>query len=108
MKNIIKGIISLAVIVYLFGCSQNTTPQFRIRNEQSGKVSVKVQTTGTGKFTINDIEPGQATTYQNASEGNITATAIVQNESISFLAKKNTRYTIVINTGKPPSLKMDD
>lgn len=108
MKNIIKGILCIAAVVYLFGCSHNTSPQIRIRNEQSGKVSVHVQTTGSGKFSINDIESGQTTSYQNASEGNITVTAIIQNESISFLAKKNTRYTIVINTSKPPSLKLAD
>ncbi len=108
MKNIFKSILSLAVIVFLFGCSHNNTPQFRIHNDQSSKVNVKVQTSGSGNFTINDVEPGQTTSYQIAPEGNITATDVIQNESISFLAKKNTQYTIVINTGKPPSLKMDE
>ncbi len=108
MKNIIKIILSFAFAVSIYSCSHDTNPQFRICNEQSGKVNVKVQTSESGKFAINDVKPGQTTSYQNASEGNITATAVIQNESVSFFAKKNNHYTIVINTGKPPSLKIED
>ena len=107
MKYIFIGILSLVFFLFLNGCSSNKNPQFRIRNEQSGKVNVSVQTSGSTKFSINDVEPGQTTAYQTASEGNITATAVIQNESVSFLAEQNTRYTIVISTGKPPSLDVD-
>jgi hypothetical protein len=70
-------------------------------------VNVNIQTSGSNKFSINNIEPGQTTAYQTVSEGNITATAVIQNESVSFLASKNTQYTIVISTGKPPTVHVD-
>jgi hypothetical protein len=107
MRNIFIGILSLVFCVFINGCSPNKDPQFRIRNEQSNKVNVNIQTSGSTKFSINDVEPGHTTTYQTVSEGNITATAVIQNESVSFLAAKNTLYTIVISTGKPPSLHVD-
>ena len=108
MKNIFIGILSLVIFVFINGCSQNTDPQFRIKNEQLNKVNMNIQTSEGKKFIINDIEPGQTTEYQTAVEGNITATAIIQNESLSFLAEKNTNYTIVISAGKPPSLQIDE
>lgn len=107
MKKIFIGILSLVFFVFINGCSNSTDPQFRIRNEQLNKVNMNIQTSGNNRFNINDIEPGQTTAYQAVSEGNITATAIIQNESVSFLAAKNTRYTIVISTGKPPSVHVD-
>jgi len=107
MKNIFISILGLAFFMFLDGCSSNPNPQIRIQNAQQNKVNVNIQTSKGIKFSINDIEPGQTTEYQTASEGDITATAVIQNESISFLAKKNTHYTIVISAGKPPSLRID-
>jgi hypothetical protein len=107
MKSIIIGILSLVFFILINGCSHSTDPQFRIRNELVDKVNVSVQTSIGNKVNINDVEPGQTTEYQSASEGNITATAIIQNESVSFVAVKNTHYTIVISPGKPPSLHVD-
>ncbi|MHB8871923.1 MAG: hypothetical protein ACYC5G_05720 [Candidatus Doudnabacteria bacterium] len=69
---------------------------------------MNIRTSGNSKLSINNVEPGQTTEYQTASEGNITAVAVIQNESVSFLATKNTHYTIVISTGKPPSLHVDE
>lgn len=107
MKKIFIGILSLVFFLIINGCSRNTDPQFRIRNEQLNKVNMNIQTSGGNKININGVEPGQTTAYQTASEGNITATAIIQNESVSFLAAKNTHYTIVISTGRPPSVNVD-
>jgi hypothetical protein len=107
MRNIFIGILSLVFFVFINGCSHNTNPQFRIQNEQTNKINVKVQTSEGNKMSIDNIEPGQTTDYQTASEGNITATAVIQNESVSFPAVKNTHYTIVISTGKPPTVQVD-
>jgi len=108
MKKIVIGMLSIIFFVLINGCSRNAEePQFRISNKQSEKVSVKIQTPGSSNFIINEVEPGQTTEYQAASLGNITATSVTQNESISFLAAKNTNYTIIISTGKPPSLHVD-
>jgi hypothetical protein len=107
MKKIIISILSLMFFVFSNGCSRNKDPQIRIRNEQLNKVNVNIQISGSNKFSINDIVPGQITEYQTASEGNITAVNVIQNESVSFLAAKNTHYTIVISIGKPPSVQVD-
>jgi len=107
MKKIIISILSLIFLVLIAGCSRSTEPQIRITNKQAGKVDVKIQASGKIEFNISDVEPGQTTDYQAISEGNVSATAIVQNQSISFLAAKSTRYTIVISTDAPPSLRID-
>ncbi|MBA4309500.1 MAG: hypothetical protein C0425_04110 [Chlorobiaceae bacterium] len=107
MKKIFVGILTLVLFVFIYGCARNTDPQFSIRNEQANKVDVKIQTSLGNKITINDVEPGQTTAYQTATEGNITATDVIRNESVSFLAEKNTRYTIVISGDKPPSVAVD-
>ena len=108
MKNISICVLSLVFLLIINGCSRNTDPQFRIRNEQLNKVKVNIRTSGNSKLSINNVEPGQTTEYQTTSEGNITAVAVIQNESVSFLAAKNTHYTIVISAGKPPSLQVDE
>lgn len=107
MKNIFIVFLSIVLFVFINGCSSNVDPQFRIRNEQLNKVSVKIQTSGNNSLSTNDVEPGQTTSYQTASIGNITVTSVNQNESVSFLAAKNAHYTIIISAGKPPSLRVD-
>jgi hypothetical protein len=110
MKNILAGILSLAFLIAIIGCSDEADPQFRIRNERSDKANVQIQTSGGNTININDVVAGQTTAYQTAAEGNITATAVIQNESVSptatFFAAKDTRYTIVIQTSNPPSLRV--
>lgn len=111
MKNVILGILGLAFIVVLAGCAKATDPQFRIHNERADKANVQIQTSGGNTININDVEAGQATAFQSCAEGNIIATAVIQNESlspkISFYASKDTRYTIVILTGVNPALRVD-
>jgi hypothetical protein len=108
MKNLlITGIIGLVFLLLISGCSRSTDPQFRIRNEQSSKVNVKIQTSGSDKIISNEVGNDEITAYQSVSEGNITATNVSQNESVSFLAAKNTHYTVIISTGKPPSVQVN-
>ena len=111
MKNVILRILSLAFIVVLAGCAKATDPQFRIHNERVEKANVQIQTSGGNTININDVEAGQATAFQTCAEGNIVATAVIQNESlspqISFFATKDTRYTIVIQAGVTPALRVD-
>jgi len=107
VKKIFAGILGILFIVLINGCSSSADPQFRIRNEHSGKVTVKIQAQENKISSVNDIEPGQTTSYQNTSEGNITATDITHNESVSFLAAKNVNYTILLSSGAPPSVLID-
>lgn len=107
MKKILLSLLGTLIFLFINGCSKNTEPQFRISNEHIEKVNVKIETAAGHKFTISDVEPGKTTNYQTVSVGNLTITSVDQNESISFLAAKNSNYTIVISTGKPPSLRLD-
>ena len=107
MKRTLYGILGLLFIVLINGCSRDPNPQIRIMNKQAEKINVKIQTEAGSKLAIDDIEPGETTPYQSTVAGNITATAVIQNESISFLAAKNTNYTIIISPGKAPSLHID-
>jgi hypothetical protein len=111
VKNIIIGILSLAFIIAIIGCSEEEDPKFRIRNDRADKANVQIQTTGGNTININDVEAGQTTAFQTAAQGNVTATTVIQNESVSpavsFYAEKGTRYTIVIQIGNPPVLRVD-
>jgi hypothetical protein len=107
MKKILIGIAGLVLFACIYSCSSTPDPQLRIKNEQLQKVSVKIQTPGSDKFIVNEVESGRITDYQKITTGNITVTVDIQNESVSFLAAKNARYTIVISDGIPPSLHVD-
>jgi hypothetical protein len=111
MKKILVGILNFAFLIALVSCSEEADPQFRIRNERSTKANVQVQTSGGNTININDVEAGQITAYQTAAQGNVIVTAVIQDESVSptvgFFATKDTRYTIVIQTGDTPSLRVD-
>ncbi len=111
MKNIIAGILSLVFIIAIIGCSEEADPKFRIRNDRADKANIQIQTTGGNTININDVEAGQTTAFQTAAQGNIVATAVIQNESaspaVSFYAEKDTRYTIVVQAGNPPVLRVD-
>jgi hypothetical protein len=111
IKNILVGILTFAFLIAIVSCSEEADPQFRIRNERSTKANVQVQTSGGNTININDVEAGQTTAFQTAAQGNVTATAVIQNESVSptvkFFAAKDTRYSVVIRTGNVPSLRVD-
>ncbi len=111
MKNILAGILSLALLITIISCSDEADPQFRIRNERSDKANIQIQTSGGNTININDVIAGQTTAYQAAAEGNVTATAVIQNESasptVAFFAAKDARYSIVIQTGNPPWLRVN-
>ena len=112
MKRILPILVGTGLLLSLVGCSSDeANPQFRIRNERSDKANVQLQTSGGNTININDVGAAQTTTFQSASEGTITATAVIQNESASptatFFAAKDTRSTVVIQAGNPPSLRVD-
>lgn len=111
MKNILIGILSLAFIIAIIGCSDNINPKFRVHNERTTKANVQIQTSGGNTINLNDVQPGQATAFQSAAEGNITAKAVIQDESVSptitFYAIYDEQYTIVIQTTTPPTLRVD-
>lgn len=111
MKKLLLGILSLIFVIVIISCSDETDPQFRIHNERADKANIQFQTSGGNTVNINDVGGGQSTAYQTVAVGIITATAVIQNESVSpavtFSTEKDTRYTIVIRTGNPPALRVD-
>lgn len=107
MKKIVIGILSFVFIAAFISCSTDTNPQIRVKNERSDTVNILIQSSENNKIKINDVEPGETSGYQSIPEGNITATAVIQNESVSFMATKNTAYTIIISIGKSPEITID-
>jgi hypothetical protein len=111
MKKMLIRIFSLLFLITLASCGTEADPEFRIRNQRSTKANVQVQTTGGNTININDVNMGQVTAYQSTAEGIIIVTAVIQNESISptvtFTARKDKQYTIVILTGDIPSLRVE-
>ncbi|MBU2493077.1 MAG: hypothetical protein KJ571_10675 [Bacteroidetes bacterium] len=111
MKKIIVGILSLVFIITIIGCSEETDPKFRVQNERSDKANVQFQTSGGNTININEVAAGQTTEYQIVAEGNTIVTAVIQKESISpsitFFAEKDKRFTIVIQSGITPVLRVD-
>ncbi len=111
MKKMLIGIFGLLFFITLTNCGTESDPEFRVSNQRSTKANVQVQTTGGNTININDVTLGQVTAYQSTAEGNIIVTAVIQNESVSpaltFMARKDKRYTIVVLAGNIPSLRVD-
>lgn len=111
MNRIPVSILCLTFLFSIMGCSEESDPNIRIRNERADKANVQIQTTGGNTININDVTAGQTTSYQYVAEGNVTVTAVIQNESVSptatFFAAKDEHYTIVILAGDTPTLRVD-
>ncbi|MDP2302419.1 MAG: hypothetical protein Q8N03_08350 [Ignavibacteria bacterium] len=110
MKKIIGVILFLGIIILSVGCADDPDPKFRILNDRSEKANVQIKTTGGNTININDVSSGQITDYQTAAEGNVEVTAVIQGESfaptIKFFAEKGKNYTVVIEKGILPSLRV--
>ncbi|OGU69478.1 MAG: hypothetical protein A2499_03380 [Stygiobacter sp. RIFOXYC12_FULL_38_8] len=107
MKYILKVTLTIVLLVVIAACSSNNDPQVRIKNEQLNMVNVNLQTSENVIISFNNIETGQTTDYQEVHEGNITATDVIRNESVSVITKVNTNYTIIISTNKPPTIETE-
>lgn len=112
MRKIIISILSFVFIVSIIGCSSDgTLPRIRIKNDRNDKANVQLQTTGGNTINFNDVAAGAISDYQSVAEGDVVVTAVIQNEQVSptltFFAEKDSRFTIVIQTGNTPSLRVD-
>lgn len=110
MKNHIISIIAIGMLISMIGCTEDD-PQFRIRNERLTKANVQMQTSGGNTVNINDVAAGQTTEYSTVAVGLTSVTAVIQNESISpsvkFQCEMDERYTVVLQTGNLPSIRVD-
>ncbi len=73
-------LLSLSLIV-LNACSKcdNEDPRARIINNSLSKASVQIQTTGGNTININNIDPGQASSYDSYAPGMVTFTIKIKN-----------------------------
>lgn len=110
MKKHIMLFASAVFFLSWVGCTSDD-PQIRVRNEQPDKANIQLQTTGGNTININDVGTGLTTDYRSVAEGNVDATAVIQNESVSptasFKCEMDSRYTIVILNSKPPAIRID-
>ncbi len=110
MKRIAAYIVGLAFFATFIGCSEEPL-SVRVHNQRSTKANVQIKPSSGSTINLNDVAPGQATNYQNISEGRCEATASIQNESVSptttFTAANDYNYTVVIVSGNPPTLRID-
>lgn len=101
----------MGIFLSMIGCSEED-PQFRIRNDRLDKANVQLQTTGGNTININDVASGQTTGYQTLAEGSVTVTAVIQNESASpslkFNCEMDEQYTVVIQTGNQPTIRIEN
>lgn len=111
MKRFLLGMIAFASILSMSACSDGADPEFRIKNEWPQKANFQIQTTGGNTININDVQSGQMTAFQSASEGTIVVTAVIQNEPVSpkvtFFARNDTHSTVVLLAGTVPSFRID-
>ena len=111
MKRILLVLLGVGFLAYLLGCSTSATPpQFRVHNLRLTKANLQIQTSGGNTVNMNGIAHDSITAYQGASQGQIMATATIQNETVSpstsFNAANGGSYTIVVDTTTPPTLKV--
>lgn len=103
-------VLLLALIFATVACSSEP-PGVRVVNQRSTKANVQVKQSDANTININDVTGGATTSYQEIAEGTTTATAVIQNESVSpttsFTAQKDKNHTIVILNSNPPSLRVD-
>lgn len=111
MKKIMFGIFSVLFLITITGCGTEADPEFRVTNQRPDKANVQIKTSDGNTININDVLQGQLTAYQSTKEGNIVVTAVIQNEpitpTITFTARNDESYTIVIVTGNTPTLRID-
>lgn len=111
MKKAIAKILVIGTILAMIGCTEED-PQFRIRNERADKANVQIQTSGGNTVNINDVASGQTTAYSTVTSGVTAVTAVIQNEKITpsmkFNCEMDERYTVVLQAGVTPSIRVEN
>ncbi|MGG8497050.1 hypothetical protein ACQY1Q_11570 [Tenacibaculum sp. TC6] len=62
------------------GCD-NENPRARVNNNGADKVSVQIKTTGGNTENINNIDPGNSSSYTSYAPGEITYTIVLKDNS---------------------------
>jgi hypothetical protein len=97
----------LPLLLILLSCSAPDSASIRVRNDRATKANVQIKTTE-NTTNINYVEG--FTDYQNIASGRIEVKASIKDEVISpevfFTANAGEKYTIVVTTDSPPTLKV--
>ena len=111
MKNPRLAVLAVLLLVGLIGCSSNSRPTMRVRNERATKANVQFKNASGNTSNINDVPGGSTSAYSDIEVGAYTVTAGIQNETIAptatFTALRDERYTLVVLTGTTPTLRVD-
>lgn len=100
----------MGILLITTACSSEP-PSVRVQNLRTNKANVQIKLASSNTININDVSAGATTSYQEIVTGSSMATAVIQNEkdtpSILFTADDDKNYTVVIQTGTTPTLKVD-
>jgi hypothetical protein len=111
MKNVFFGLVALTFLLNHLGCS-NDPPLIRVNNQRATKANIQIKQSTANTINHNDVAPGTFSNYQEIAEGATEVTAEIQDESVSptaaFNASEGTEYTVVVLSGDPPSLRVDN
>ena len=111
MKSPRLSVLAVLLLVGLIGCSSNSRPTVRVRNERATKANVQFKDASGNTTNINDVSGGSTSAYSDVDAGAYTVTAGIQNEGVAptatFTALGDERYTVVVLTGTTPALRVD-
>lgn len=100
----------LGIVLITTACSSEP-PSVRVQNLRTNKANVQIKLANSNTININDVNAGATSSYQEIVTGASMATAVIQNErdspSIIFTADEDKNYTVVIQNGTTPTLKVD-
>lgn len=100
----------IGVVLLTTACSTQP-PSVRVQNLRTNKANVQIKLANSNTININDVSAGATTSYQEIVTGSSMATAVIQNEkdspAILFTADDDKNYTVVIQSGTTPTLKID-
>lgn len=100
----------IGVVLLTAACSTQP-PSVRVQNLRTNKANVQIKLANSNTININDVSAGATTSYQEIVTGSSMATAVIQNEkdtpSAIFTADDDKNYTVVIQSGTTPTLKID-
>lgn len=100
----------LATLILFAGCSKDA-PSIRVFNERTTKANVQLKTPSSNTININDVAGGTGSVFQDVQAGEWTATAGIQNESVSpsitFSVEEDKYYIVVVTNATPPTLRVE-
>ena len=111
MRALSLRLVAALALTLVIGCSSNSRPTGRVRNDRATKVNVQFKDAVANTTNINDVLGGSTSAYVDLEPGPYTVTAVIQNESVSptitFTAQTNRTYTLVVVAGATPTLRVD-